>query len=90
MLRKLIFGRRIFRETFETPAGRMALAHIRHFCGGEVRQSPFDADPIGMARNVGRLEVYKEISRFLALTDDQIDTAAREARARGEMGPDSF
>jgi hypothetical protein len=68
----------------------MALAHIRRFCGGEVQQSPFDADPLGMARNVGRLEVYKEISRFLALTDDQIDAAAHAAAARGESGPDSF
>ena len=87
MLRRLLFGRRIFRETFETPGGRMALAHIRRFCGAEAIQSPFDPNPFGMARMVGRLEVYKEITRFLSLTDDQIDAAAKEAVARGEMGP---
>ena len=87
MLRRLLFGRRIFRETIETPSGRMALAHLRRFCGGEVNQSPFDPNPFGMARMVGRLEVYKEISRFLSLSDDVIDAAAKEAVARGEMGP---
>jgi hypothetical protein len=87
VLHRLRFGRRIFRETFETPSGRMVLAHLRRFCGEECQQSAFDADPLGIARNVGRQEVYREIRRFLDLTDDQIDLAGRAAVERGELGP---
>lgn len=95
MLRRLRAGRQAFRDTFEPREGelakpasaRKALAHIRHFCGGEVQQSPYNSDALAMARMVGRLEVYKEIMRFLSLTDAQIDVAARRA-AQAEGGED--
>lgn len=83
MLRRLMRGRDAFCKTFEPEHGRKVLAHIRHFCGAGPAQSPFDANPFGMARMVGRLEVYKEIMRFLTLTDAQIDDAARRAAQTG-------
>ncbi len=88
MLHRLRFGRRIFRETFETSSGRMVLAHLRRFCGEEALQSAFDTDPLAIARNVGRQEVFREIRRFLGITDEQIDEAARRAAEAGERWAD--
>lgn len=83
MLHRLRRGKRAFQETFKSREGEMVLAHLRRFCSAEVTQSPYNSDALAMARMVGRLEVYKEITRFLALSEDAIDEAARRAAQPG-------
>lgn len=83
----LLFGRSVYRETFETRTGRIVMAHLRKFCGERECDSPFFEDALTMARMAGRAEVYREIRRFLTLTDEQIEHAAREAAERSDLGP---
>ena len=64
----------------------MVLADLRQFCFGEHHQVLFDTDPLIMAANVGRNQVYRRILRFVDLTDDQIDRAGRAIFERDDLG----
>lgn len=47
------------------PCGKEVLADLRLFCNGT--KSCFDADPIKMARNAARQEVFQRIMNFLQI-----------------------
>lgn len=81
--RAWFFARRVFRETFDklpngqpNVSGRMALAHLRRLCYGEPGQTVFDADPLIMAAKASKLEIYKEIERYLTITNVEINAIA--------------
>jgi len=76
-------SRRVFRQCFDSEHGRIVLAHLRRFCRAEHTVTVFSSDALEMARMAGRLEVYKEIQRFLSVTDVQLDEAARMALRTG-------
>lgn len=81
-VRAFLLGRQVFRDTFETPSGRMALAQIRHLCGCDSDQRVFSKDPLVMAANARGADIYREITRYLRLNDDDIDRAAKQALER--------
>lgn len=55
-----------------TRAGSAALADLRDFCGADA--SGFATDPLIMARNAGRREVWQRIINYLNLDEGQVQT----------------
>lgn len=70
------------RHFYEPESGKRLLGELAAFCKGYT--SAFDQDPIIMARNVGRQEVWVHIMSLLRLNEEQRD-AILEAWNRARM-----
>lgn len=59
MTKTLKEKRLIYNNVFENEGGRQVLSDLRRFCF--ATKTPYSSDPIEMARNVGRQEVFHQI-----------------------------
>lgn len=76
-------------------AGAEVLAHLRLFCRAapehtdcEVMRAQLLASEADYHRHIGRVEVYREIQRALALTDEQVQQADVRLRDAGLLMED--
>lgn len=53
-------------------AGEIVLAELRDHAGARLPLSPFDSDPLVMARRVGRRESFDRLIYFLNLDEGEV------------------
>ena len=78
------FGRKAYQECFEDTgkSGKAVLADLRNFC--RAREGQLDIEVVmGEERDMqlihlGRVQVYRRITKMLSLTDEQIDAMERQ------------
>ena len=78
--RKLLYKRhRAFVELFDIRQQQafVVMSYFKDFCKVD---KVFSNDPLEMARNVGRREVFDEINKYLSFTNEQISMLREEVR----------